>query len=213
MDQFDGRKLDALGPDRLFGQGLEVLKYGQTSVDVSDLTSGLQMAGALLFSATDGDDELTGTDGNDQLHGLSGNDVIAAGAGDDQIAGGAGDDTLRTGAGDATNHDAELLWGGDARDNLVPSNGSDTYVIEREAGRDVRLTDVDIYDEAITESETDTLDLTGFAADLNDITFNRGADRLYVENGSARPGQALRSGCRGTEVRRPRSRHFGSRFS
>ncbi|UOM35662.1 calcium-binding protein [Acuticoccus sp. I52.16.1] len=126
----------------------------------------------------EGDDRLLGNGGGDLLRGGIGRDELRGGEGDDELYGGAGDDTLLGGRGD------DLLVGGRGEDTLdggagvnvligfdagrSETNAADTFVIAPTSPR----TTIGDYDAGI-----DTIDLTAFDADEDDLVFSQtGAD-------------------------------------
>jgi Ca2+-binding RTX toxin-like protein len=158
-----------------YGKGVERIQFGDTVVDIGTLKNAMEVAGALIHGATGDHDTLPGTARDDQIHGLGGNDVIDGGLGTDTLWGGDGDDTLRSGtAGD------DPLYGGGLYN--AASNGSDTYVIERDAADDLRSGSIAIWDEATSNVEVDTLDLTGFAADLHSLVLSRVGADLFIHS-------------------------------
>jgi Ca2+-binding RTX toxin-like protein len=77
-----------------------------------------------------GDDRLDGGTGNDWLSGGSGNDRVHGKSGDDRLYGNVGNDHLYGGGGD------DRLAGGKGDDFLHGNSGRDTFVFERNGGRD-----------------------------------------------------------------------------
>lgn len=149
-----------------------------------DVTAG---AGNDTVFGGDGADSISGGTGDDSLFGQVGNDSISGDAGDDSIEGGSGVDTLLGGADDDTlsgGGDSDSLEGGTGNDSLLGGAGDDTLAggagndqMEGGFGDDTfLLTDgfgTDTIDgEADLETNGDTLDASGVAAEGVDITYS-----------------------------------------
>ena len=103
----------------------------QFSFDIDAVTFSVAevRANILAFSATLGNDRLTGYYTDDYIVGESGNDYIEGGSGNDRLLGGAGDDRLFGGDG------VDYLLGGEGADHLDGGAGIDrVYYISATAG-------------------------------------------------------------------------------
>lgn len=102
---------------------------------------------------TKGNDSIMGSYGDDKIDGLAGNDYLNGYNGNDTLIGGKGNDTILGDWG------ADILNGGVGKDKLTGGAGTDTFVFQKNSGKDI------IYDfNASSEDiyEHDVIDLSAF---------------------------------------------------
>lgn len=135
-----------------FGAGTSSTRYVVENLEFQDGTIYNLSATAIIFSATEGDDVISGVGSapgitpNDVIYGAGGNDTLSGNAGDDLIYGGGGNDTISGGTGNDTIHGDsgddniagdngdDLIYGGDDNDYINAGDGND--VVYGDAGND-----------------------------------------------------------------------------
>lgn len=156
------------------GIGIERIKIGNKSWNIGEADSASEVTSRIVYGATSGADILRApNDGRSSypydhvLMGFGGKDKLFGNLGSDELIGGHGNDKLYTG-----NWGKDFLRGGDGSSNIVFSNGSDTYVLNRKNKNGTYNDDQEIMIEDFARSsrENDTLDLTGFGK-LYDLNF------------------------------------------
>lgn len=116
------------GDDRIYGRGENGASDRLFGGDGNDKVVGGD--GGDFIYGENGDDKIYGAGGEDILKGGSGKDYIYGGDGSDKLYGGSGDDGLMGGS------QEDRLYGGTGNDFLHGGLSADTFIFQKNAGRD-----------------------------------------------------------------------------
>lgn len=164
------------------GKGIERIRFGSKLLEIGDFKPAdvPYMSSVLIHGVGDGSDSVEGSHSTgNEIFGLGGDDRIMGKAFDDILVGGEGNDRLFSGTG-GTDH----LFGGGNGERGVEKNGSDTFYIQRDKASEYRgnKAPVTVTDFATSTTETDILNLTGFAASHYNLQFNlTGENTLRID--------------------------------
>ncbi|PLC51119.1 heme peroxidase [Pollutimonas subterranea] len=143
-------------------RNIEVLRFGDTEVNVVTGTEGNDTGALGRLDGGNGEDVIIGLGGNDLLRGLGGDDMLFGGAGNDDLRGGGGNDLLNGGAGndilDGGNGNDILVWETAGRDKMNGGAGVDTAQV---LGEEAVAEHFIVYDRASAIQQG----FTGLAAD------------------------------------------------
>ena len=164
----DDRMYGHSGKDRMWGGSGDDLVFGGFGADA--LFGGY---GHDSIRGGDGNDRMMGGRGGDKMwgnwksdvmYGQDGLDTMFGGRGADHMRGGSGGDRLRGGSGNDTiygNMGDDVIVGGSGNDVLKGGGGADVFVFAPSHGRD----------RIVGFNNADTIDLSAFRIEKNDIDF------------------------------------------